>query len=146
MKYPALALGGILLLCGIVFATSRTGSNSVGKVVDRPDIRLAVPMNREPTAEEIARLEGVVGCSPAGAIGRLGHPDHIGDSNRPDDDEVWWYPWGDPRGPSPGKLARVWFRSGKAVMARYEEGQTGFSVPTNYFADEQATPPEEDAK
>lgn len=61
-------------------------------------------------------------------------------------EEEWWYPWGDPKAPSPRKLARVWFRSGKAVLACYEEGQTGFSVPTNYFADGQETPAEDGAK
>jgi hypothetical protein len=147
VKCSVLAVGGVLLICAVVFATSRTGSNSVGKVVDRPDTRLAIPMNREPTPEEISRLEKLVGCTPEKVIRRLGHPKKLieHDDNRHNKIE-WEYAWGDPKNPT-GKTARLAFRHGKVAEAGYDHyRQTGFNVPTSWFTDRQETPPEDDAK
>jgi hypothetical protein len=100
VKYSVLAVGGVLLVCGITDADSSRIS-SISKVIVQPNTRLARPMNREPTPEEISRLERVVGCTPEEVIRRLGHPRKVIEH---DDNRyikiIWEYPWGDPKNPT----------------------------------------------
>ena len=123
MKRIAIA-GFILLLTGggVLAAILRDTAES-GILEQEPDVSLAQPIGREPTNEEVARLEAVVGSAPAEVIRRLGQPSHVGPHWHYA--EVWTYPWGDPTAPRPHKAARVFFRNGVAVQAVYDHMQTG---------------------
>ena len=123
MKRIAIA-GFILLLTGggVLAAILRDTAES-GILEQEPDVSLAQPIGREPTNEEVARLEAVVGSSPAEVIRRLGHPSRVGKYH--DGSDVWTFPWGDPTAPRARKAARVFFRNGVAVQAVYDHMQTG---------------------
>ena len=74
--------------------------------------KLAKPLGRWPTADDIKRLESVKGLTAAKVLRTLGHPKHV--ERQEDGEERWDYPW--------LAAASVYFRHGVATSTFYTAG------------------------
>ncbi len=77
-----------------------------------PDPSRARPLDRWPTAADLARLQSVEGKSKAVILRVLGHPARV--ARRPGGEEVWDYPW--------CAACRVWIRRGVCTGTFYTGG------------------------
>jgi hypothetical protein len=77
-----------------------------------PDTKLAKPLDRLPTADELQRLQSVRGLPAAKVLYTLGHPIRV--ERQPDGRERWDYPW--------PAVACVYFRDGVATDTYYTAG------------------------
>jgi hypothetical protein len=81
-------------------------------VEQEPDPSRARPLDRWPTAADLARLQSVEGKPKAVILRVLGHPARV--ERRPDGEEVWDYPW--------CAACRVWVRKGVCAATFYTAG------------------------
>lgn len=110
----ALMVAGIVAVStGAIGPASSTPPASSLEIEPQPNPRLAVPLQRKPTQQDLDRLKSVVGKRKADVLRKLGHPSAFDKSKRGEPEyeridglrytEVWRYRWGD-------ETYCVWFR------------------------------------
>jgi len=108
----------------VVVAAAAQGSPPQGAVDTRqiaaPNPRLSRPLGREPTLEELIRLQGIIGRSQIGVLQQFGHPKSIEKTSV--GRERWCYAWG-----ADGVF--IDFQNGRAVRSGETEYQTGYVPP-----------------
>jgi hypothetical protein len=119
MKRVLAAVALAAVFCGTGLASDHRPVSSRVEG-NRPDPRLARGPDREPTPEDIVRLEASVGKSERAVVLSLGHP---ADIFRGDGEDWWFYKWG-------RKTYHVRFSKGRALSVG-EGGvwQTGYVAP-----------------